>query len=34
MDFLEKRVAYGKPFMGGKVVRGNSKTTGVTIIYD
>ena len=34
MDFLEKRVADGKPFMGGKVVRGNSKTTDFTIIYD
>ena len=34
MYFLEKRVADGKPFMGGKVVRGNSKTTDFTIIYD
>ena len=34
MDFLEKRVADGKPFMGGKVVRGNTSTTGFTIIYD
>ncbi|WP_143426014.1 hypothetical protein [Gilliamella sp. wkB308] len=34
MDFLEKRVADGKPFMGGKVVRGNSSTTDFTIIYD
>ena len=34
MDFLEKRVADGKPFMGGKVVCGNSKTTDFTIIYD
>lgn len=34
MDFLEKRVADGKPFMGGKVVRGKSNMTDFTIIYD
>ncbi len=34
MDFLEKRVVDGKPFMGGKVIRGNSKSTDFTIIYE
>ena len=34
MGFLEKRVADGKPFMGGKVIRGKSNTTDFTIIYD